>query len=126
MTKSEAYEKAWRLGFKGDFSLVDEIYHAEYSAVDHTTGIKTNLKDDKNIAITLSDSVVMGPYQAASESDDSLSIKIFSRFKDYEIFRLATTQATYKDGKIITQKTDGQELNSDPSEGGDWNWEVYQ
>ena len=26
MTKAEKFEKAWRLGFKGDFSLVDEIY----------------------------------------------------------------------------------------------------
>ena len=26
MTKAEKSEKAWRLGFKGDFSLVDEIY----------------------------------------------------------------------------------------------------
>ena len=29
MTKAEAFEKAWRLGFKGDFSLVDEIYHPD-------------------------------------------------------------------------------------------------
>ena len=26
MTKAEKFEKAWILGFKGDFSLVDEIY----------------------------------------------------------------------------------------------------
>ena len=26
MTKAEVFEKAWRLGFKGDFSLVDEIF----------------------------------------------------------------------------------------------------
>ena len=32
MTKAEAYDKAWRLGLKGDFSLVDKIYHPDYSA----------------------------------------------------------------------------------------------
>ena len=32
MTKSEASEKAWRLGYKGDFSIVDQIYHLQYSA----------------------------------------------------------------------------------------------
>ena len=31
-----------------------------------------------------------------------------------------------KDGKIITQKTDGRELDYDPSEGQDWNWEDYE
>ena len=25
MTRAEAFDKAWRLGFKGDFSLFDEI-----------------------------------------------------------------------------------------------------
>ena len=33
MTKAEAYEKAWKLGFRGDFLLVDEIYHPKYRAV---------------------------------------------------------------------------------------------
>ena len=33
---------------------------------------------------------------------------------------------TYKDGKIITQKTDGRELDYDPSEGKDWHWEDYE
>ena len=43
MTKAETYEQAWRLGFKGDFSQVDSLYHPEYSAIDHTTSIKSNL-----------------------------------------------------------------------------------
>jgi len=30
MTKAEKFEKAWRLGFKRDFSLIDEIYHIDY------------------------------------------------------------------------------------------------
>ena len=32
MTKAEAYDKAWRLGAKGDFLLVDQIYHPDYSS----------------------------------------------------------------------------------------------
>ena len=43
MTRTEAYEKAWRLAMKGDFTLVDEIYHPDYKAVDVTTGIEHNL-----------------------------------------------------------------------------------
>ena len=47
-------------------------------------------------------------------------------FKEAEIFRSFTTYANYKDGKIITQKTTSAELDHDPSEGQDWNWEDYE
>ena len=33
MTKEEVFDKAWKLGLKGDFSLVDEIYHPKYRSV---------------------------------------------------------------------------------------------
>ena len=49
MTKAETYERAWRLGYKGDFFLVDEIYHPEYSAFEDTTGITANLEDYKTV-----------------------------------------------------------------------------
>ena len=125
MTKAETYEQAWRLGFKGDFSQVDSLYHPEYSAIDHTTSIKSNLNDDKVVVSTLSDSIVLGAYEVVSESKENLTIRVYSRFKNYEIYRCTTTQATYRDGKIITQKTDGRELDYDPSEGKDWNREDY-
>ena len=125
MTKAETYQQAWRLRFKGDFLQVDSLYHPEYSAIDHTTSIKSNLNDDKVVVLTLSDSIVLGAYEVVSESKENLTIRVYSRFKNYEIYRCTTTQATYRDGKIITQKTDGRELDYDPSEGKDWNWEDY-
>ena len=67
MTKAETYEQAWRLGFKGDFSQVDNLYHPEYSTIDHTTGIKSNLNDEKVVVTTLSDSIVLGAYEVVSE-----------------------------------------------------------
>ena len=54
MTKAETYERSWRLGYKGDFSLVDEIYHPEYSAFEYTTEITANLEDDKTVVLSLS------------------------------------------------------------------------
>ena len=126
MTKTESYEQAWRLGFKGDFSQVDKLYHPDYSTIDFTTGIKSNLNDDKVVVSTLSDSIVLGAYEVMSESEENLTIRVYSRFKYYEIFRCATTYAMYKDGKIITQKTDSRELDCDPSEDKDWNWEKYE
>ena len=47
MTKAEAYDKVWRLGRKGHFSLVDEIYHLNYKSIDYRTGIEANIEDDK-------------------------------------------------------------------------------
>ena len=47
MTKAEAYDKAWRLGARGDFSLVDQIYHPDYSSFDYRTGIDANIEDDR-------------------------------------------------------------------------------
>ena len=90
------------------------------------TGIKSNLNDDKVVVSTLSDSIVLGAYEVVSESKENLTIRVYSRFKNYEIYRCTTTQATFRDGKIITQKTDGRELDYDPSKGQDWNWEDYE
>ncbi|MBT6726709.1 MAG: hypothetical protein HOA75_08095 [Deltaproteobacteria bacterium] len=123
MTKAEAYEKAWRLGYKGDFSLVDQIYHPEYSTFEDTTGITANLDDDKTVVLSLNSSVIIGPYKCVSESGDLLNIPAYSMFKEAEIFRSFTTYATYREGKIITQKIVSEELDYDPSEGQDWNWE---
>ena len=33
MTRAEAFDKAWRLGFRGDFSLFDEIYHLDFNGI---------------------------------------------------------------------------------------------
>ena len=65
MTKAEKFEKAWRLEFKGDFSLVDEMYHKEYKSFDYRTGIEANLEDDKVIASTLGESVILWTPQNA-------------------------------------------------------------
>ena len=34
MTKAEEFDEALRLASKGDFSLVDEVYHPDYRAFD--------------------------------------------------------------------------------------------
>ena len=117
MTKAETYEQAWRLGFKGDFSQVDNLYHPEYSTIDHTTGIKSNLNDDKVVVSTLSDSIVLGAYEVVSESEENLTIRVYSRFKDYEIFRCATTHATYKDEKKLLRKLMVENLITTPAKG---------
>mgnify|MGYP003326403701 CR=1 FL=1 len=47
-------------------------------------------------------------------------------FREVEIFRSFATEATYREGRIITQKTVSEELDYDPSEGQDWKCEDYE
>ena len=69
MTKAEEFDKAWRLAFKeNDFSLVDEIYHPDYSAPDPTTGITVNLQDDKIIVSTLNQQNTIGYFRLHLET----------------------------------------------------------
>ena len=123
MTKGEAYLRAWKLGFKGDFSEIDEIYHPEYSAIDDATGVKVNLNMDKTIGSELGKSMIIGPQTILFEDENKVKIQTFDKYKDADIFQIITSEITYKDGKIITQKTVAEELDYDPSEGQDWNWE---
>ena len=126
MTRAEAFDKAWRLGIKGDFSLVDEIYHPDYKAVDAYSGVEVNLEADKEVASTLSD-LLIGTYPVVlSEDKNFLRIHRYNRHLGAEIFASVTTAITYKDGLIITQQTEVEELDYDPSEGQDWNWEDYE
>ena len=125
MTKGEAYLRAWKLGFKGDFSEINEIYHPEYSAIDDATGVKVNLNMDKTIGSELGKSMIIGPQTILFEDENKVKIQTFDKYKDADIFQIITSEITYKDGKIITQKTVAEELDYDPSEGQDWNWEDY-
>ena len=126
MTKGEAYLRAWKLGFKGDFSEIDEIYHPEYSAIDDATGVKVNLNMDKTIGSELGKSMIIGPQTILFEDENKVKIQTFDKYKDADIFQIITSEITYKDGRIVTQKTVAEELDYDPSEGQDWNWEDYE
>ena len=78
MTKGELFEKAWRLGFEGDFHLVDEIYHPDYKAIDHRFGIETNIDSDKAIISTFANSIKIGPFRTIYESEKFLCIHRYS------------------------------------------------
>ena len=126
MTRAEAFDKAWRLGIKGDFSLVDEIYHPDYKAVDAYSGVEVNLEADKEVASTLGDLLIGTHPVVLLEDEIFLRIHRYNRHLGAEIFASVTTAITYKDGLIITQQTEVEELDYDPSEGQDWNLEDYE
>ena len=127
MTRAEAFDKAWRIGAKEkDFSFVDEIYHAEYSSINVFTDVKVNLDEDKSVYMALAESLIITPPKTVLESGDSLQLQYFNKYRDTDIFNSVTTLLNYKDGKIISQNTTINELDYDPSEGQDWNWEDYE
>ena len=129
MTKAEAYDKAWRLGFKGDFSLVDKIYHPDYSAFDYRAGVEVNLEMDKVVVATLSEgATTTGPFRTIFEDEKFVCIeRTFKTVRTEEIsFGVVLTALTYLGGLIITAESIGAADAKDPSEGQDWNWEDYE
>ena len=74
MTKAETYEKALRFLYKRDLSLVDEIYHPEYSNFANTPGITANFEDDKTVVLSPSGSLSFSLCKCISESEGLLRI----------------------------------------------------
>ena len=127
MTKAETFIQDWRLAAREeDFSLVDKIYHPDYSAFDHSAGVEVNLEADKQVILTLRHEVKANTPTIVSESDNFLQLHRYNRYRNADIFNSITTSIHYKDGKIINQESVIEELDYDPSEGQDWNWEDYE
>ena len=131
MTKAGAYEKAWRLGFKRDFSLVDKIYHPDCKHFDHRVGLEVNL-DMQSALMTAYENTTFGPFRVIYENENFVCIECFVRRHYDELcesnldYMARMTAIHYKNNKIIEQKTNAQLLDFDPSEGQDWNWEDYE
>ena len=69
MTKEEVFDKARRLGLKGDFSLNDEIYHPKYRAVQKNINVEIDLDSDKIVMSTLSEVMIFGPFRVIFAND---------------------------------------------------------
>ena len=127
MTKAEAFDKAWRLAFRNDdFSLVDQIYHPDYSAPDPNTGIVVNLEDDKVIVSSVRETYMIGFFRPIFESDEFVCLHRFFGSRKEDVYTSTISAITYRDGKILKQETVSEPLDYDPSEGQNWNWEDYE
>ena len=121
MTRGEAFDKAWRLGIKGDFSLYDEIVHADYESINQ--GVSINRDVSKAVLAGIGKMGIFSPCRVICENDDFVCLHRFSRVD--EVFFSLMIAVNYEDGKVITQETIREPLDEDPSEGQDWNWEDY-
>ena len=126
MTKAETFIKAWELVItKEDSSLVDKIYHPDYCSFDPVAGVEVNLESDKQVMLTLRHDLILTRPISVSGSDDLVRLQRYNRYRDIDIFNSVTTSVHYKDGKIVSQESVIEELDKDPSEDQDWNWEDF-
>jgi hypothetical protein len=87
VTRAEAFDKAWRLAMRQEnFSLVDEIYHLDYSSFDAYAEVEVNLEADKATATTFRDILTVTNSTVLFESNNLLRIHRDNRHKDAEIF----------------------------------------
>ncbi len=69
--------------------------------------------------------VIMGPCEVLYENDEFLCIQRFLRINKY-VYISMLSDVHYKFGKVIGQQMMREQLDYDPSEGQDWNWEDYE
>ena len=121
MTRAESSDKAWRLAAKEkDFSLVDELYHAEYKSIGGVSGAELNLPALKEAFLAIAEHMIMGPCKTIDENEKFLRIHRHTKYREVDIFSSATSSFTYKDGKVINQETVFEEIDDDSSKGQDW------
>ena len=120
----EQFESAWRQLSKGDFTLLEEITDPSFQA--KSQGMIVDLEAYKGISKSLSEPIIIGPFRVIYEADEFLCVHRFSKSRNAEIFDASITAVSYKDQKIIFQESRREELDYDPSEGQDWNWEDYE
>ena len=73
MTKAEEFDKARRLAYKGDFSLVEKLYHPGCKSFDHRVGMEVNL-DMQNALVPIYD-CRFGPIENLDELASKLGQK---------------------------------------------------
>ena len=78
MTKAEEFDKARRLACKGDFSLVEKLYHTDCTHFDHRVGIELNF-DMQSAVMSAYENITFGPYRVIYENTDFLCIHRYVR-----------------------------------------------
>ena len=136
MTKTADFEKAHRLATKGDFSFFDDLYHDDFRI--ERFEIAMNREDYKAVYARVSDLTVYGPVRVLFENNHFLCHTVlmrenlgndifdFSEIMVASTFKNGMVASTFKNGQVIHQHSVFEKLDSDPSEGQDWNWEDYE
>lgn len=59
---------------KSDFSLVDEIYHPKYRAIQKNINVEVDLDSGKIVISTYSEFAIFGPFHVIFKNDDFLCL----------------------------------------------------
>ena len=59
---------------KGDFSLVDEIHHPKYRAIQKNINVEVDLDSGKIVISTYSEFTIFGPFHVIFKNDDFLCL----------------------------------------------------
>ena len=127
MTKAEEFDKARRLAYKGDFSLVEKLYHPDCKHFDHRVGLEVNL-DMQSALMTAYENTTFGPFRVIYENEEFLCIQRYgrNRLTRETLYMTLISGVNYRDKKIVRHETALEDLDYDPSEGQDWNWEDFE
>ena len=127
MTKAEEFDKARRLAYKGDFSLVEKLYHPDCKHFDHRVGLEVNL-DMQSALMTAYENTTFGPFRVIYENEEFLSIQRYgrNRLARETLYVTLISGVNYRDEKIVRHETAVEDLDCDPSEGQELNWEDYE
>ena len=127
MTKAEEFDKARRLAYKGDFSLVEKLYHPDCKHFDHRVGLEVNL-DMQSALMTAYENTTFGPFRVIYENEEFLCIQRYGRNRLTReiLYMTLISGVNYRDEKIVRHETAIEYLDYDPSEGQEWNWDDYE
>ena len=127
MTKAEEFDKARRLAYKSDFSLVEKLYHPDCTHFDHRVGMELNF-DMQSAVMSAYENITFGPYRVIYENTDFLCIHRYVRnsLTRESAYWAMISGINYIDGKVIRHETTREDLDYDPSESQNWNWKDYE
>ena len=78
--KAEEFDKARRLAYKGDFSLVEKLYHPDCKHFDHRVGLEVNL-DMQSALMTAYENTTFGPFRVIYKMKNFYAYNAISEMK---------------------------------------------
>ena len=114
----------WDWQWREIFSLRDEIIHQDYESINQVVTI--NKEMSKTILSGAGDFAIINPMYTIYENEEFACTHQYSKIVNAEIFYSVMTAIKFKNGKVIYKQASWNELEEDPSEGQDWNWEDYE
>ena len=127
MSKLNELRKAHKMAHKGNFSLMDKIYHQDFRGYDPRVSSWINYEEHKILLPTIQKVIKGGKSRIIFENEEFLCFEVFRKHLEVENdFIVTIAGVKYKNNEIIEMESLNENLDFDPSEGQDWNWEDYE